>query len=58
MFVGVLRANLAWKETSVASGSCTRKALRAPGHVCSKTAEDWRQPARNLGSDIGVKPQR
>lgn len=58
MFMGGLRVDLARKETNVAPGGCPLKALRAPGCVCSKTAEDWRQPARDLGSDIGVKPQR
>lgn len=58
MFMGGLRVDLARKETNVAPGGCTLKALRAPGCVCSETPEDWRQPARDLGSDIGVKPQR
>lgn len=58
MFMGGLRVDLTRKETNVAPGGCPLKALRAPGCVCSKTPEDWRQPARGLGSDIGVKPQR
>lgn len=58
MFMGGLKVALARKETNVAPGGCTLKALKAPGCVCRKTPEDWRQPARDLGSGIGVKPQR
>lgn len=56
--MGILRVDLARKETSVAPGSCTPKAFRAPGCVRGETPEAWRQPARDLGSDIGVKPWR
>lgn len=57
MVMGVRRTDLSRKETSVAPGGCTLKALRAPGCVCSIRHEKT-GVSQPVGSDIGVKPQR